>query len=618
MLRYLAATALLQEVTLLSRYVTDKIQAPGDQAFLVRLQLAVMPNRRGMPYDVLTDITLHAGDEQLRAQLAPLVPRSPACGAGQYDTLNIVPMVVTDNLEGLQASRSSDIARQIGLSLLGTVQGIGASGSFARTTNLLRATQGNDANSLLTVAKLADDTVRVRLGAVQSPTYRYATLPRTHNISLLVIYRPCRATAATPAAPETATPRTTTAITRTTFRDAMSGAALPYEDTSRRLYRQMQALRSKYPGHLSYLEFARLYQWANRQDRESFFGYMDRKALRTGACGGGIMDAIAGVRRYPDDPALLRTDDPSLVSLREDTAGAGLREQVVQDGRPSLTPECRELSVARYRIIAAGLWTDLISARPMGEFAFTRIPLTLRTTDRRFPPVQTALVSYGKSETVAPLPQGQDLIGLQKVRAALVERSKGLSIAAIETGISADGTAVSAKFPSLERFGDQKATSYELELAVEGYGDDAPCDAAEQQLSPPQCARTYPVVLHNSAPSATSPYFIAATASGIIASHEGRGRLNVTVTQKGTDPFSQKLFLRIEGAELNRIEVLRGGGYESRSEGWRITSAGELTPWLENLIPNQVVKVSLVASDTLVPGTVEKSVTAAQPTKSGS
>lgn len=618
MLRYLAATALLQEVTLLNRYVTDKIQAPGDQAFLVRLQLAVMPNRRGMPYDVLTDITLHAADEQERAQLAQSAGATPACRANSFDSLNIVPMVVTDNLEGLQASRSSDVARQIGLSLLGTVQGIGASGSFGRTTDLLRATQGNEANSLLTVAKLSDDTVRVRLGAVQSPTYQYTTLPRTHNISLLVIYKPCEQ--ATAAQLETDTPRTITAITRTTFRDAISGSALPYEDTTGRLYRQMGELRSKYPGNFTYLEFVRLFQWAQRQDRRSFFEYIDRKALRSRACGEGILARLAGARSYPDpsDPYgrnLLKHG--SLADLTETPDGDGLREEVLgDDGRQLHSDECRQLAVARYRIVGAGLWTDLISTRPAGEFAFTRIPITLRTIDRRLPPAQVALVTYTKTDTSVSLTQGQDLVGLQKLRAALIDSKSDRRITATDTAVSADGMTVSARFPPLERFGKPEEALYGLELSVENFDPkDAPCHTS-QTISPKpnRCVELYRVAIFNgSAPAATSPFSVSATASGIVTDSNGRGRLNIAIAQKPDQTFSSKLYLRIEGAEIARIDTLRGAALEVKPEGWRVTSPGELTIWLENLIPNQVVKVSLEDDGKAVPGTVEKTVIASQP-----
>lgn len=608
MLRYLAATALLQEVTLLNRYVTDKIQAPGDQAFLVRLQLAVLPNRRGMPYDVLTDVTLHADDVQAHAGLAPKGTAASGC-KGSYDSLSIVPMVVTDNLEGLQASRSSDVARQIGIALLGTVQGIGASGSFGRTTNLLRATQGNETNSLLTIAKLADDTVRVRLGAVQSPTYQYATLPRTHNISLLVIYRPCKDAAGKF---ETAQQRTITAITRTTFRDAMSGAALPYEDASNRLYRQMGELRAKYPGRFSYLEFARLYQWANQQDRKRFFDYIDRKALRTQGCGGGIGDTLIGVKRYPDDPKLLdMPDDSNLVDLTENLDGDAVNETV----DPPLSAECRELSLARYRMIAAALWTDLLSVRPVGEFAYTRIPLALRTTNRTLPVDQTALVTYSQAETSVTLSQAQDLIGLQRLRATLLDGTNNRSIAATETTIAADGASVSAKFPPLKRFGDVAKSGYSVELSVEDYGTDDPCNRNPPPAPATACRKTYSAVVFDGAPTTTSPYSVSATASGIVADGNGKGRLNVSIAQKGTDPISPKLFLRIEGAELSKIDVLRGASVEVKSDGWRITGSGELTLWMENLIPNQVVTISLEDNGTAVPNAVKKTVLSAAPVK---
>jgi len=54
MLEFTAATALYQEVQLLNRYVTDAALKSGSQAYVVRLQLSVVPHARHQPYDVYT------------------------------------------------------------------------------------------------------------------------------------------------------------------------------------------------------------------------------------------------------------------------------------------------------------------------------------------------------------------------------------------------------------------------------------------------------------------------------------------------------------------------------------------------------------------------------------
>jgi len=47
--------------------------------------------------------------------------------------------------------------------------------------------QGRDLNSLLTVARVSENTLRVRLGAMQQATADFAMVPRSHNITLIVM-----------------------------------------------------------------------------------------------------------------------------------------------------------------------------------------------------------------------------------------------------------------------------------------------------------------------------------------------------------------------------------------------------------------------------------------------
>lgn len=644
MLRYLAATALQQEVALLNRYVTDKIQVPGAQAFLVRLQVSVMPNRRGMPYDVFTDITLHAGDQQAEVGLAEKYTEPNAsklaCRGDSFDTLSVVPMVVTDNLEGLQASRTTDVARQIALSLIASAAGVGARGDLARTTETLRSTQGNDANSLLTVGKLTDDTVRVRLGAAQSPRYQYATIPRTHNISLLVIYRPCIEGAG--AIYETSTPRVITAIARTEFRDALSGNALPYQDRTNRLINQMGWLRHKYPGRLTYLDFVRLFQWSSRQDQKSFFGYMDRMALRSSQCNRSLGNAVRQLMAgdfYPKGKrsnlferqmgnATLRerfmvylnlmgesllSDARPIVYLKEEI-DPPYAEKETEAGLSTVPdPACVQLEIARYRTVASGLWTDLQALRPLGEFAFTRVPLKLRTAAIRYPANQTALVTLSAASTSTALYQGEDLALLKK-KPDMMLVGADLDIAATEVTTGADGRSISAKFPALNTFGvSSKDTAFNLKLVIEADDKDA-CDrqretvtsesAESRQVSKDTasfdatrktCTIRYKVKLDDSvSPTAPPVYKLAASASGIIAGPDGNGKLIVTITPaskaKQDKPASAAYYLRVVGADVTNVT---GGNVASDENGRKITGPGEFVLSLSNLIPNQQVTIAL-------------------------
>jgi hypothetical protein len=86
MLQYLAAAALQQEVQLLNRYVADVVRSPGAQIFVVRVPIQVTAHGRSRPYDIETDITLHAEDLRHRARMGPPMPGMAPLDSGQMAT----------------------------------------------------------------------------------------------------------------------------------------------------------------------------------------------------------------------------------------------------------------------------------------------------------------------------------------------------------------------------------------------------------------------------------------------------------------------------------------------------------------------------------------------------
>jgi hypothetical protein len=81
----------------------------------------------------------------------------------------VIPLVVTDNLEGALTSNTSEVVRQLALALSALIQNVQAKAEVQKLRDELRSITGADINSLLTVARLSDNIIRVRLGAVRSP-----------------------------------------------------------------------------------------------------------------------------------------------------------------------------------------------------------------------------------------------------------------------------------------------------------------------------------------------------------------------------------------------------------------------------------------------------------------
>lgn len=212
MTRYWAATALFQEVQLLSRYVRDASVRSGYEAFVVRLQVSLMPAARREPYDAYCMLSFFT-DGTDGGAVMPLRGAEPRQGA-ERATPQVVPLLVTDNLEAGMNGRTLDTVRQLAGAVFAMSYLGGASGDLLRTNESLRSVFGQDLNSLLTVGRVSDNTVRVRLGAMQQAESEYAMIPRSHDVTLLLLV-PAGA------------PKTIDVAMRSTFVDAETGAELP-------------------------------------------------------------------------------------------------------------------------------------------------------------------------------------------------------------------------------------------------------------------------------------------------------------------------------------------------------------------------------------------------------
>jgi hypothetical protein len=106
---------------------------------------------------------------------------------GEAETPVVVPLMVTDDVESALHSAAEERIRDLAFSIAALVNGFGGSAAVKKVTDQLQSSLGHDYNSLLTVARLADNTYRVRLGAMQQITSAYAMVPRTHNITFLLL-----------------------------------------------------------------------------------------------------------------------------------------------------------------------------------------------------------------------------------------------------------------------------------------------------------------------------------------------------------------------------------------------------------------------------------------------
>ena len=188
MLNYLAATALFQEVKMLNRYVKDASIRQGYKAYVVRLQIAQMPGIRRANYDLYMNIGFFLHD----FNTAPSKGMRPVSQQGARMDPNIpviVPLLVTDQVEGAIQSRRAERLTEIVLALSAAYAGIGGEVNINAISQQIERALGRSYNSLLTVGRIGENVLRVRLGARQTSSTpdQYEAIPRTHNISLLVL-----------------------------------------------------------------------------------------------------------------------------------------------------------------------------------------------------------------------------------------------------------------------------------------------------------------------------------------------------------------------------------------------------------------------------------------------
>lgn len=127
--------------------VSRAFSVDGYHAHLVTLQVALQPKARNLPYDVYLNITMYPGITWKEAVSGPWA-RTARGGA---PPVMVYPLTISESVEGV----------------------------------------GVDA--LATVGRVSDNSVRIRFGAHEygmvKDKMRYGILPRTHNVSLVVITR---------------------------------------------------------------------------------------------------------------------------------------------------------------------------------------------------------------------------------------------------------------------------------------------------------------------------------------------------------------------------------------------------------------------------------------------
>ncbi len=205
-LKYQAACALYQAVQLMNREVQYAAMRDGFVPYLVTMKFAIMPYRRDLPYDLHARISFFPGGGA--APQHPELMTTGGAAAGNPEATNadaptsttqsqnapsnvrlpqVLPMLVTDDIERALKSSAAEVARQIGLALSASIHGVGGGFDLNKVNESLKTISGQDINSRLTVTRLSDNTIYVRIGASNESTAELSLVGQTYNVSLLIL-----------------------------------------------------------------------------------------------------------------------------------------------------------------------------------------------------------------------------------------------------------------------------------------------------------------------------------------------------------------------------------------------------------------------------------------------
>jgi hypothetical protein len=180
-----AGTALFQQAQILDHQISKGLLPRGYDAYLVTFQVNLQPRRRNLSYDAYINVNIMPGNWAESVATS----RDVAQNAAGLPPILIYPLVITDAMETTTVGRSIEAIRQAALQLSGTIGAFGVGGSLGGGSDRVNSVVGLDKNSLVTAGRVSDHTLRIRLGAENSGSSGTAMVPRSYNVSVVVLAR---------------------------------------------------------------------------------------------------------------------------------------------------------------------------------------------------------------------------------------------------------------------------------------------------------------------------------------------------------------------------------------------------------------------------------------------
>lgn len=459
----------------------------------------------------------------------------------------IIPLLVTDDLESTIHSRTLDQIRQLSFSLLFLIQNVGGLGEFDRFRENLQTTLGTDLNSLMTVARISDNMYRVRLGAMQQVQTSYAMVPRTYNLTLLLL-APCDLVFAGS--------RRVDVMARTDLQSVDTGARLPSRPDGD-LDLALEAIQNRYQIYgldpsLCHLE-----------ELEKLWGSVQRNN---------------GVEFFQQLRGCLKTIGSTVCHNRTSRNRRFGRSDCVPTVKPEEFPR-------------QALWVDLASLLVGGHFSSTSFELPIFPGPNNFPSAQNAvLFDDGEKGAVTILRDGKDLRQDRlSAHLAIDDGGSRLEIPAERIDVLDNGTRGRFSFPSPTAWG-RTENSMTLQVHCEGCGqayDDFYCTSPASQ----DAAIPVSVLRKKATPQNPEPGFTVEVRPAFLrADKDGKGALNLVFTRAKTNPAT-KMFFKVTGADIDTALCPGGVSCPDEEGAKTLNTDGSVRVTLMNLTSIQPVKV---------------------------
>lgn len=181
------AESLFYKVVVQNNSVADFPRQSGFTPYLVRMQVSVIPKKRGLPYDVSSLLNFFARCRARRLGVdTNAASQQPAC-PHRIALTKVIPIISPENLERSLDLASQDVLRSIEATGAGAIGNAALGGAFQNAARNVLSQIANTFNSLTNTGRVVDNQLFVKFGAYQAPNGSYQMVARKHDVLLFLL-----------------------------------------------------------------------------------------------------------------------------------------------------------------------------------------------------------------------------------------------------------------------------------------------------------------------------------------------------------------------------------------------------------------------------------------------